>query len=63
MTMSSTCSAWTVSDSREIVGTAASLAEAERGCLNDMGRLLTIHDPIGRVRAMYRDGRELNEEI
>jgi hypothetical protein len=57
-----TCSAWTVSDQREIVGTAASLKEAARGCLNDMGRTLTIHDPIGRVRAMYRDGRELDEE-
>jgi hypothetical protein len=57
-----TYSAWTVSDSREIVGTAASLAEAKRGCQNDMGRTLLIHDPLGRIAAMYRDGRDISEE-
>jgi hypothetical protein len=40
----------------EITSRATSLAEAERACRNDRGRLLTIYDADGFVRAMYRDG-------
>jgi len=52
---------WTVSTVRDgIVGRAASFEEACRGCLNDRGRTLTIHDPIGRIAARFRDGREID---
>lgn len=50
---------WTVSTARDgIVGRAGSFEEARRGCLNDRGRTLTIHDPTGRIAAIFRDGRE-----
>jgi len=55
---------WTVSTARDgIVGRAASYHEAMRGCLNDYGRTLIIHDPIGRIAAIMRDGRELEDEL
>src|SRR5690348_2119471 len=54
---------WTVSDSREIVGTAATFEQARRGCLNDMGRPLFIHDGMGRVRARFLDGRDLDTDL
>jgi hypothetical protein len=54
---------WTVSTSRDgIVGRAANYHEAVRGCLNDNGRLLIIHDPIGRIIALYRDGHEVDDD-
>jgi hypothetical protein len=50
---------WTVSTARDgIIGRHADLESCRRGCLNDRGRLLIIHDPIGRIAALYRDGRE-----
>ena len=50
---------WEVWDYRECVGHDSSYEAAVRGCLNDTGRLLTIIDPIGRIAALYRDGREI----
>lgn len=53
---------WTVSTARDgIVGRAASFEEAARGCQNDRGRTLLIHDPTGRLAARYRDGRDLDD--
>jgi hypothetical protein len=53
---------WTVTASGEVVGVDCALESARRGCLNDMGRTLTIRDPIGRIAAIFRDGRDVNEE-
>ena len=56
------CRPWTVSVRGEIVGRDSSFELARRGCLNDLGRTLNIHDPIGRIAAIYRDGRDISEE-
>ncbi len=48
---------WEVRDSRERVGRHDSFESARRACLNDMGRLLTIYDPSGRIAALYRNGQ------
>lgn len=53
---------WTVTAKGEIVGRAADFGAARRGCQNDMGRTLIIHDPIGRIAAIYRDGRDISED-
>lgn len=53
---------WTASVRGEIVGRSASFESARRGCLNDMGRTIVIHDPIGRIAAIYRDGRDISED-
>jgi hypothetical protein len=50
---------WETWDDRECVSRASSLESARRGCLNDVGRLLTIFDLEGRISALYRDGKEI----
>lgn len=47
-------------DQYECVSRASSLESARRGCLNDVGRLLTVFDLSGRIAALYRDGKEVN---
>lgn len=51
---------WTTSDNREITGRYRDFDQARRACLNDMGRLVKIHDPAGNLRALYQDGKELD---
>jgi hypothetical protein len=53
---------WTASVRGEIVGTSASWESARRACLGDMGRTILIHDPIGRIAAIFRDGRDISED-
>jgi hypothetical protein len=46
----------------ECVSRHAFLDEAERSCLNDRGRLLTIYDGMDRVAGMFRDGKRVTDE-
>lgn len=43
----------------ECVGRHHTIHDAQRACRNDMGRLLTILDHMGRIAGLYRDGREI----
>lgn len=52
---------WETWDDRECVSRDNTLLAARRGCLNDEGRLLTIFDLQGRIAALYRDGREVQD--
>lgn len=53
---------WTASVRSEIVGRSASFESARRGCLNDTGRTIVVHNPTGRIAAIYRDGRDISED-
>lgn len=59
---------WECHDKRGRVSGHATLSDARRTCINvryttpDSGRLVTIYDPVGRIVALFRDGRELTDD-
>lgn len=60
---------WTVSDNREIVARFSIGLDAHKACIGsrhvspDSGRKLWLYDPVGRVVAVYVDGREQLDEL
>lgn len=62
-------SGWTVWDTREIVARFSVGLEAHKAIMGsrhsspDSGRKLWLYDPIGRVVAVYVDGREQLDEL
>lgn len=66
---STTVNCWTVWDNREIVARHSTGLDAHKAILNsrhvspDSDRKLWLYDPIGRVVAVYVDGREQLDEL
>ena len=64
-----TVNCWTVWDNREIVARFSIGLHAHKACVNtrhtcpDSGRKLWLYDPMGRVVAVYVDGREQLDEL
>lgn len=62
-------SGWAVWDTREIVARFSAGRDAHKACVGtryvspDTGEKLWLYDPIGRIVAVYVDGREQLDEL